>query len=50
LELAKSYLEAGKTNISEVAFSSGFENLSHFSRVFKQKYGVSPLKYKEAQG
>lgn len=48
LELAKSYLETGKTNISEVAFSSGFENLSHFSRVFKQKYGVSPLKYKEA--
>lgn len=46
LELAKSFLEAGIKNISEVAFSSGFENLSHFSRVFKEKYSVSPVKYK----
>lgn len=46
LELARSLLEGGKQNISEVAFSSGFENLSHFSRVFKEKYGISPLKYK----
>lgn len=46
LELAKSLLEADKKNISDVAFSSGFENLSHFSRVFKEKYGVSPVKYK----
>lgn len=46
LELAKSFLEADKKNISEVAFSSGFENLSHFSRVFKEKYGVPPVKFK----
>ena len=46
LELAESFLVSGKKNISEVAFSSGFENLSHFSRVFKEKYGVSPLKYR----
>lgn len=45
LELAKSYLEAGNKNISDVASMSGFENLSHFSRVFKVKYGVSPLKF-----
>src|SRR5690606_15535684 len=44
LELAKSFLDAGKQNIGEVAFNSGFENLSHFSRVFKEKYGVSPTK------
>ena len=44
LELAKSFLDAGKQNIGEVAFNSGFENLSHFSRVFKEKYGVSPAK------
>lgn len=48
LELAKSFLESDKKSVSEVAFSSGFENLSHFSRVFKEKYGVSPVKYKRA--
>lgn len=46
LKLAKSFLESDKKSISEVAFCSGFENLSHFSRVFKEKYGVSPVKYK----
>lgn len=45
LEHAKTMLESGRKNISEVAFNSGFENLSHFSRVFKEKYGKSPLQY-----
>lgn len=48
LELAKSFLETGNKNISDVAFNSGFENLSHFSRVFKEKYGMSPSRYKGA--
>jgi AraC-like DNA-binding protein len=29
-------------SISEIAFESGFENSSHFSRAFKQYYGYSP--------
>lgn len=45
LEHAKSLLETSQKSVSEVVFSSGFENLSHFSRVFKQKYGMSPLQY-----
>jgi len=28
--------------VSLVAYSSGFENISHFSKVYKQKFGVSP--------
>lgn len=28
--------------VSEIAYSVGFRNLSHFSRVFRGKYGVSP--------
>lgn len=37
----------GKT-VSEAAFESGFESASHFSRAFRQRFGVSPaaLKYK----
>ena len=45
LEHAKTLLETSKKTISEVAFNSGFENLSHFSRIFKQKYGISPLQF-----
>ena len=45
LEYARTMLESTGKNVTEVAFNSGFENLSHFSRVFKQKYGKSPLQY-----
>lgn len=47
LNLAKFFLDESEKSISEVAFNSGFENLSHFSRVFKEEYGVSPTKYKK---
>lgn len=29
--------------VSEAAFESGFENSSHFSRCFKERFGTSPL-------
>jgi AraC family transcriptional regulator, exoenzyme S synthesis regulatory protein ExsA len=29
--------------VSETAFESGFESASHFSRVFRQRFGVSPV-------
>ncbi len=32
----------GKT-VSETAFESGFESPSHFSRAFRQRFGVSPI-------
>ncbi len=37
---------SGKT-ISEAAFESGFENTSHFSRSFKQRFGISPSSVKQ---
>ncbi len=36
----------GKT-ISEAAFESGFENPSHFSRSFKERFGISPSAVKQ---
>ncbi len=35
-------------SISQVAFDSGFEDLSHFSRVFKKMTGSNPTEYKKA--
>ena len=32
--------------ISEVAFESGFESVSHFSRSFKQRFSVTPSSFK----
>lgn len=35
-------------SISQVAFDSGFEDLSHFSRVFKKILGINPSGYKNS--
>ena len=32
-------------SVSEVAFATGFNSLSHFSTAFKEYYGMSPSKY-----
>jgi AraC-like DNA-binding protein len=33
--------------VSEAAFESGFENTSHFSRSFKERFGMSPTAIKQ---
>jgi AraC family transcriptional regulator, exoenzyme S synthesis regulatory protein ExsA len=48
LEYGKYLLETTDKNISEITFESGFENPSHFIRVFKENFGTSPLRYKSA--
>jgi len=42
LELAYYYLAEKKKKPTEVYLEVGFEDLSHFSFVFKKKYGISP--------
>ena len=42
LARAAEMLSAGAGNVGEVAYGVGFESLSHFSRVFRAEYGVSP--------
>ncbi len=34
-------------SIGEIALQSGFNDLSYFSRTFKQAYGVSPVQFRE---
>ena len=47
LEHARLLLKSSKENISEIVYNTGFENISHFSRVFKEKYRLSPLQYRK---
>lgn len=37
-------------NVSQVALDCGFEDLSHFSRAFKDKFGTSPVNYRKEPG
>ncbi|UII24198.1 AraC family transcriptional regulator [Fulvivirga ligni] len=47
IKLAQRDLESSDKNITEVCFSSGFENLSHFIRAFKQEVGCTPKSYQQ---
>jgi len=47
LEYASSLLRNSQTSVTAIAFESGFEDVSHFSRVFKERFGTSPVVYRE---
>nr|WP_249665231.1 response regulator transcription factor [Mucilaginibacter sp. Bleaf8] len=44
---AKNLLAGAEHNVAEIAYQLGFENLSYFSRLFKQEVGLSPMKFKK---
>ena len=46
LERAATLLAVTDASISEIAFSAGFGNLSHFIRCFKKTYHISPKAYR----
>jgi AraC-like DNA-binding protein len=39
-------IAAPARSVTEIALSKGFNNLAHFSRVFKARYGLSPSEYR----
>jgi AraC family transcriptional regulator, exoenzyme S synthesis regulatory protein ExsA len=48
LEFARMLLATTHKNISEVASESGFENNTHFSRVYKDKFGMPPNQFRKS--
>ncbi len=47
LEYAKYLLANTRRSIQEIAENSGFNNISHFNRVFKQMTDMTPLQYRQ---
>lgn len=49
LERCRSALEirSGRGTITDIAFRWGFNDVSHFSRVFRRRYGVSPREIRD---
>jgi AraC-like DNA-binding protein len=48
LEYSAALLRSSKMNVTEVAFESGFEDVSHFSRVFKERFNLPPMSYRQS--
>jgi AraC-like DNA-binding protein len=47
LDYSAKLLQNAQMNVTEIAFESGFEDVSHFSRVFKERFGVPPAAYRK---
>lgn len=46
LEESKALLKTTDKSIAEIAFAVGFDSQSYFSQIFKRKYKISPLQYR----
>lgn len=44
LAAAHELIKKGGRKVSEVCFDVGFKNLSHFSKIYKETYGVAPTR------
>ena len=42
LEAARDLIRKGGRKVSEICFDVGFKNLSHFSKLYKETYGMAP--------
>lgn len=48
LERAATLLQEGRLNVTEVAMDVGYSSLSHFSQVFRARYGCCPVLFPTA--
>jgi AraC-like DNA-binding protein len=47
LDRARELLLNTSMSVTDICFMTGFENITHFSRAFKEYYGRSPVSYKQ---
>jgi transcriptional regulator GlxA family with amidase domain len=47
LDHAATLLSTSVKSVTEVAFESGFEDVSHFSRAFRQRFRRTPSAFRE---
>ena len=49
LSIAVWFLQNTKENIDEISRSVGYENISYFHRIFREKYHMGPKEYRDAR-
>ncbi|MFD0669839.1 helix-turn-helix domain-containing protein [Cohnella sp. GCM10027633] len=47
LDMAQMLLSSSALSVTDVCYSTGFENVTHFSKVFKNRFGFSPSAFKK---
>ena len=47
LESARDLLKTTDLNISQIVYTIGFSSRSYFSKIFREKYGITPNEFKK---
>jgi transcriptional regulator GlxA family with amidase domain len=50
LQRAKELLETTDHTVSEIAYKTGFQTISHFTKIFKKQYSIVPSAYRQTNG
>jgi AraC family transcriptional regulator len=50
IERAKNYLRNPELSVGDAGVAAGFADQSHFTKVFRRKVGVTPMKYRSQAG
>ena len=48
MKKASTLLKNGNMKIERVAEAAGYQNVEHFNRLFKKKFGMTPVQYRNA--
>ncbi|MEL6496849.1 MAG: AraC family transcriptional regulator [Cyanobacteria bacterium J06623_7] len=48
MERSRLLLKSGTHNVTEVAQTVGYSNMSHFAAAFRKKYGINPSQYRKS--
>lgn len=49
MEEGKRLLRSSTLSVNEIAYKTGYNNPSHFRRIFKQDFNISPIDYRKSQ-
>ena len=48
MKKARTLLKNGNMTVENIAYSVGYQNVEHFNRLFKKKYEMTPVQYRNS--
>jgi 2-isopropylmalate synthase len=46
MKKARTLLRNSSMTVENIAYAAGYQNVEHFNRQFKKKFGITPVEYR----
>lgn len=46
MKKARTLLQSGNMTVENISYTVGYQNVEHFNRLFKRRYGITPIQYR----